>query len=310
MPGESGRGESGGAVWAIDPGQKSVRPDPDKTSRILRCITDSGMKLWPVSSVVGRLTSEERERLERDCRNYIDESQVRDAVSVEILFARSDIRSESVSAVLDFAEKNSASLVVLSSHGRSGLERWVFGSFAESLLLQSRLPVLFLTNQSHGDFSDREVGCALFATDFSNRAKDAYRLFLDEAKRLKLRIVLFHEISIPLAALVSRHGVPQLIPSEYFVEQREWSESEGASWVKMGDAVGVDVSLITKQEGVVVDVAGSVYEVAASWNANFIVVACTSGTLDHLIFGSVAQDVYRSKRIPIWVYGPKSALAQ
>ncbi len=46
--------------------------------------------------------------------------------------------------ILDAAEKRSADLVVMSTHGRSGIGRWIMGSVADRVLRASRTPVLLI----------------------------------------------------------------------------------------------------------------------------------------------------------------------
>jgi nucleotide-binding universal stress UspA family protein len=46
--------------------------------------------------------------------------------------------------ILDFAEKNDVGLIAMSSHGHSGIERWVFGSIANKVVQASKVPVLMV----------------------------------------------------------------------------------------------------------------------------------------------------------------------
>jgi nucleotide-binding universal stress UspA family protein len=47
-------------------------------------------------------------------------------------------------AIVDTAKQENASLIVMSSHGRGGLGRLVFGSVADAVLRQSAVPVLLI----------------------------------------------------------------------------------------------------------------------------------------------------------------------
>ena len=47
-------------------------------------------------------------------------------------------------AIVDYASKNPVNLIVMSTHGRSGLGRWVFGSVAERVLLGVTSPILLI----------------------------------------------------------------------------------------------------------------------------------------------------------------------
>ena len=49
--------------------------------------------------------------------------------------------------ILDVAEVDKADLIIMSTHGRSGLNRLVYGSVAESVLRGSRIPVLLIPDK-------------------------------------------------------------------------------------------------------------------------------------------------------------------
>ena len=46
--------------------------------------------------------------------------------------------------ILRFAEKNEVDLIIMASHGRSGLSRWAHGSVAEKVFKASCIPVLMV----------------------------------------------------------------------------------------------------------------------------------------------------------------------
>lgn len=46
--------------------------------------------------------------------------------------------------ILDFVEKNGVDIVVLSSHGRSGVSRWLLGSTADRLVRRCPVPVFLV----------------------------------------------------------------------------------------------------------------------------------------------------------------------
>ena len=47
-------------------------------------------------------------------------------------------------SLADFAEKNQIDLIVIATHGRSGVSRWVWGSVADRILRSSCVPVLMV----------------------------------------------------------------------------------------------------------------------------------------------------------------------
>ena len=46
--------------------------------------------------------------------------------------------------IIKYAEKNENSLIAMSTHGRSGISRWAYGSIAEEVMLGTLTPVLMV----------------------------------------------------------------------------------------------------------------------------------------------------------------------
>jgi nucleotide-binding universal stress UspA family protein len=68
--------------------------------------------------------------VERLCEGHV-------AARAVVVFGRA------AEAIVEFAEKEGVDLIALSTHGRSGVSRWFFGSVAEKVLRATHLP-LFL----------------------------------------------------------------------------------------------------------------------------------------------------------------------
>jgi nucleotide-binding universal stress UspA family protein len=47
--------------------------------------------------------------------------------------------------IIQYAQKNKADLIVITTHGRSGVSRWAFGSVADKVLRTAAMPVLMVT---------------------------------------------------------------------------------------------------------------------------------------------------------------------
>jgi nucleotide-binding universal stress UspA family protein len=52
------------------------------------------------------------------------------------------LTGEPAAALLDAADRESADLIALTTHGRSGVSRWIYGSVAEHVLHHARVPLL------------------------------------------------------------------------------------------------------------------------------------------------------------------------
>lgn len=54
------------------------------------------------------------------------------------------IEGEPAESLIDYANKVKADLIIIATHGRSGVSRWVMGSVADRLLRSSCVPVLMI----------------------------------------------------------------------------------------------------------------------------------------------------------------------
>ncbi len=92
------------------------------------------------------IAPEERQRLETDsmnvARQYLDKvkGQLKNkgiAVKAEVLFGKADEK------LIELA-KSDVDLIIIASHGRSGISRWVWGSVADRILRGACLPVMMI----------------------------------------------------------------------------------------------------------------------------------------------------------------------
>lgn len=51
-------------------------------------------------------------------------------------------------SILNYAKQNAVDIIIMSSHGRTGIARWAFGSVAEKVLKLSEVPVLVIPHKS------------------------------------------------------------------------------------------------------------------------------------------------------------------
>jgi nucleotide-binding universal stress UspA family protein len=55
------------------------------------------------------------------------------------------LRGNVAEAILDFTRKNEVDLVIMSTHGRSGVARWAMGSVADRVARQATVPVMLVS---------------------------------------------------------------------------------------------------------------------------------------------------------------------
>ena len=97
----------------------------------------------PAHTISDELIRSEGEKAEAGARDYL--ARVADSLKADGIAVEIDIAyGGAAEAILDYAKKNKVNLIVMSTHGRSGVSRWFFGSVAERVLRHSVIPVLII----------------------------------------------------------------------------------------------------------------------------------------------------------------------
>lgn len=115
--------------------------------------------------------------------------------------ARVVLRDEpdAAQAILDEASAAAASLIVMGTHGRTGLDHLIVGSVAEQVLRHARVPVMVVPRQaSHvtaaGDVDFDSIVCAI---DFGEASRRAARWAVSLAEEADGRLSMVHVITVP-----------------------------------------------------------------------------------------------------------------
>lgn len=83
----------------------------------------------------------------REYMSAIRKRVLADGVEAEWDVCQGDIAEE----LLRYCAQQECDLIVMSTHGRSGLGRWVYGSIADRILRHSPVPVLLIRATERGD---------------------------------------------------------------------------------------------------------------------------------------------------------------
>ena len=108
----------------------------------------------PQLADIGGVSSEQwfrRAQAKAQAKIKEDTSQVANKLEKEGLKARGIVRSgRAADEILGYAESNQVDLIVMRTHGRSGISRWVLGSVADKVLHHSAIPMLILGPCANG----------------------------------------------------------------------------------------------------------------------------------------------------------------
>ena len=98
----------------------------------------------PLSRTVGPYITEEDVQSMNSQNRAAAENYLRQLVK-RTKYSGVTIRSEVVAgSIADYANKNGVDLIIIATHGRSGVSRWVWGSVADRVLRSASVPVLMV----------------------------------------------------------------------------------------------------------------------------------------------------------------------
>ncbi len=210
----------------------------------------------------------------------------------------------SVELFARFAEKQTYDLIVVGPSGRKGLERLTFGSFAEDLLLQAKVPVLYVNQRMQ--LSSTERPNVLIVSDLSEPYSPFFERAFRFAHALEADATLLNTIPRPLEQVL-QSGVYLVsggwIPVQVYVDrEREKHEASAAPILRRARHSGVNCTLVIDDSSQ--SVVDSVLKQAKATHADIIAIAAHSGPVATALLGSITRKIVRDATCPVWVYRP------
>lgn len=199
---------------------------------------------------------------------------------------------EAVDRLVEVAGEQKADLIAVSTRANKLSDRFLIGTFAETLLLHSNVPV-YVTNPE--SVSRPEISKILFATDFSEGARLGFDQMLAYAKTVGASVTVFHKTTTPpsdsaLAAVTFMTALEQA---------RDAAKVRGEEWVGYARNFGVKADLLLEQAPG--SVATAIWRNAAEKSYSMIAMVGQTGALASYILGSATRQVVRGAPCPVWV---------
>ncbi len=242
------------------------------------------------------MTPEMRRYAEEEMRRFL--APVREArVDHEV-----EVREgESWREILATAYEMAADLVVLGTHGRTGLEHLFLGSVTEKLIPRLPCPVLTVGHEEGRTWeAPGLVTRILCATDFSPTSVEALDFSVALAKANQAELTLLNVIeTVPERGEPAYFSVPELAPLRQEHERMARERLLNA----VADVSEPGVSITTR--AVVGRAYKDILRIAALERADLIVIGAQGhGPFEHLLFGSNTLHVIRRATCPVFTVRP------
>lgn len=229
--------------------------------------------------------------LEGSLRKWLDGVELPGLLQPTILTVDTVVPAAAARLILEHARRTGASLIALSTHARTGVDRWLLGSFTETLICESDIPVFVVNPRA---CSLRTYEKILVPSDFSEASRAAFDEALDLACRHQSEVVVLHEASFGVSALP--------MPWSAGPDEAARAEKEALVWSEAAEKRGVRMSF---RLGGRVETGAAIVDFARKLGAGLIVMASQKTAARAALFGSVARDVARNADCPVLAWHPR-----
>jgi len=203
-------------------------------------------------------------------------------------------------AILDFLrDEGGFGLVVMSTHGRSGLSHVLLGSVAENVIRYSPCPVLVVKNPEH-EFLDRKTGEVhlrkiLFPLDFSKESIRPLDLLRAIAARHGSEVIVYHAIDVEIPAIYYTAGIESMLQLDPGLRERVEK--------KMRELIGTRLDGLNVHFMVAEGRAAKLIRAFARQQEIDLIVMGAAGShgIGDFLFGSTASRVIQKAVCPVLI---------
>jgi nucleotide-binding universal stress UspA family protein len=157
------------------------------------------------------------------------------------------LEGQAAERVVDFARRQDVHLIVLSSHGQSGLSGWNISSVVQKIIMRAYVPTMIVRAYRYGplDLTGIRYERVLVPLDGSQRAECVLPLAATLAQ--------FHEADLLLVHVASRPEMPRRVPAttedielaEQIVERNRTEAARYLDGLRSRLAMGAEIRLLT-----------------------------------------------------------------
>lgn len=297
-------------IWAIDPFHEAPREQLKAAKVIQYLFQGTPIFIEPVSMLLSgrydpaaRVFMEDWQELSSGAQKNLDglfkNLKLEGLQPPRLEKQKGASVSSATKGLIRFALDEGADFIVVSSHARKGAARLLLGSFAETLVLQSPIPVVVVNPNAKPTQKLKNI---LYPTDFSDKSKAVFEEVLVMAKKLNCKILLFHKAQY----LYPSFGYPFVVPPVSTESMKDFVEAfkaTGQEWVQYALSRGVVVRChVSSKPGYAVD---EITRAAAKLGSSgLIAMASQSGRVSSILLGSLTRQVLRNAPCPVVVLHP------
>jgi nucleotide-binding universal stress UspA family protein len=232
---------------------------------------------------------------ERASRRYLDEVA---RGLADFAVSPSVQRGKPAEVILEKAAAEAAALVIMATHGRAGINRWLLGSVAEKVLRGARNPLLLVRADDDQETTEAALHSIIVPLDGSSLAESVLPLVAEVARVFCAAVLLFRAFELPASTYYGRENyLPnyEALKERFRADVQRYLDGQVAALKSQGLA---QVSSLLREGVEAEEIIRCARERPRS-----LIAMCTHGRsgVKRWVLGSVTEKVVRHSGDPVLV---------
>jgi nucleotide-binding universal stress UspA family protein len=220
------------------------------------------------------------------------------------IIGSSGLLTHAAEEIVDYAEKENVSLIIMATHGRTGIRRWALGSTADKVVRAAKCPIL-LVRANIDILKKIKLGKITVTLDGSKESEAVLPYVESLASKLKAKVNLLHVVVPPYHIYPITQGVGYYAGAG--IIKVPYSEAEVKPWVDGAKEYLQKISDKLAEQGI-----ESSYEVRVGFAGEKIIEAAGESGVDLVVMsthgesgfsrwehGSIADKVLHAGSTPL-----------
>jgi nucleotide-binding universal stress UspA family protein len=204
-------------------------------------------------------------------------------IDVEVLSEKSLSLTSTVKKVVEYSKKKKFDLIVIATNSKKLLPRFVFGSFAESIVHLAICDLLIYHQKIK--FNSKTPSNIIYAHDFSTKGTIGLERAVEYVKKWNSALTIVH-IPVP----------------EIGMDLQEFKEKTQKQVQKIEKLMkNQDINYKIYLEYEIMPISDIILNIARKTNGSIIAVAAQSNKLSALLGGSITRQILRESLLPTLV---------
>ena len=212
--------------------------------------------------------------------------------------------------ILRYAEDNDIDIILLATHGRSGVKRWAIGSVADKVLRASKVPVWIvrasiLEEIVHDKWPNRMMLVPLDGSKLAESVLTHVEALAKQRGAELCDVVLLRVCEPPIILSDYPEAIMELSWEEHVEKEKAWAKQAGERYLAVVEKRLRDAGLNVRSEVVLGRPIDEIIDYANKNPFNLIVLATHGRTgITRWAYGQVADKVLQRSQSPILLVRP------